>query len=187
MDTRTHKLNYLWSEWTGVVDDIVRRKRRVARVTDEAYHKLHRDLLAEINEQVNRCKSAQYSLPKEMLRLASPWLTLDSLLGADKHVLAVLRTQVKQAESRLLHRTNRRRWVFVAIPLAIAVISGLAVTIIIPLFESGEVGQTVRQWQHSAYRLQLAIVKTSLLTKIGVFALIVVAMGTLLLRSMRQD
>ena len=146
-----------------------------------------RSLLVEINEQLNRCKSAQHSLPKEMLQLASPWMTLDSLVGADRHVLAVLLTQVKQAESRLQHRTNHRRWVYVAIPLAIVAISGFAVTIMINVFGSEDVAQAVRQLQHSAYRLQRAIVQTSLLAKIGVFAVIVVTMGTLLLRSMRQD
>jgi hypothetical protein len=188
MNTGVHRLNHLWSAWVRVVDDVVRRRRRARHLTEEEYQELHTELLAEITAQIQRCKSVEHSLPKEMLPLASPWITLDSLFAAERHVQSVLLGQIKRAQRRLLQRTGpQRRWVLIAIPLVGILITGLVVTGVISMWDSGDLARTVRQSQHWAYRLQRAVIRADLLTKIGVFALIVLASGAFFLRSMRQD
>lgn len=188
MNASIHKLVHLWSSWLQVVDDVARRHRRARRLVEDDYQELHQNLLAELDVQIARCKSAEHTLPKEMHRLVAPWLTLDSLLVAERHVLTVLLGQAKRAQQRLDRRVGRRRrWVMIAIPIIILLLTALIVTWLIAMWDSGDIAWLIRQWQHWGYRLQRAVTKANLLTKIGMFALIIVAMGCFFLRSMRQD
>lgn len=183
-----HQLVDLWSAWTRILEDIVGRRRRVARLTEEDYQELHGNLLTELDKQIQRCKSVEHSVPKEMYRLVAPWITLDSLLAAERHVLTVLASQARRAGRRLdYRRSERKRWVMIAAPVIVAVLAGLLMTWLIGMWENGDIAQGLRQSQHWAYRLQRFITKASLLTKITVFALFILATGTFFLRSMRQD
>jgi hypothetical protein len=190
MNVSIHKLTDLWRTWTRVLEDVAWQSRRAEDLTEEAYQELHGELLVELNVQIQRCKSIEHSLPKEMWRLAAPWISLDSLFAADRHMQTVLLGQAKRLQRRWLRRTgHQRRLVLIAIPLVLllVLIAGFAVTVVIGMVDGGDVSRSIAAWQYWAYRLQRAVTHASLVSKIGALALIILVMGAVFLRSMRQD
>jgi hypothetical protein len=185
--TDLQRLGELWSQWTRLVHDAARGHRRAQRVSATDYHALHGELVAACQKQMDRCKTVRTSIFRRLHALAAPWVNYDTLLHADRHVLAVLEQQCRHAENKLFGRRSRRRSAGFWLSLAGGLITGVLAGLVYYLWLQGGLERALWDWQNRAYRLQLTVSQATPLAKFGLLAILVAAAGAIMLRSVRND
>ena len=78
----------LWRRWVSIVQQTAHARPLPADVSPRRYVELHRRLLAECERYRQAHTGDSAAIVIEMMRLASPWINLETLFRADRGLLA---------------------------------------------------------------------------------------------------
>lgn len=83
------KLRKLWQRWTKTMDTIVKNTRRADRMSAGNYQTLHAELTATMDLALAETSTKDYErkLLRKMLEECEPWVSLEAIASAERHVL----------------------------------------------------------------------------------------------------
>lgn len=112
-------------QWTAIVRRFMRGRGAKLHIRQEAYRKLHDRLVEACRSQAGDAERAEdYRLFWKLGEMIRPWVTLESLAGANREVLADLLIRCEQAEQEFAGRKKGRRLVVLLLLLAVLVGGG---------------------------------------------------------------
>jgi hypothetical protein len=181
----------IWERWLHVMARTREQSPdRLPKASKRAYRRLHRDLMETIKRAREACGQDEslLELLRKMEELSRPWVSLEAIGGADKHIRSDLFQRSRELQHHLTgEHPLRRRLIFVSAGLVLLVAIFLLVTHFTTIKEAWpEEWSLVRQITFGWQRIRFALRDVSVVEWLGGLVIVVLVLGALLLRSSRR-
>ena len=180
--------------WHRVIQHMLRRGRAPRGITDEAYIRLHRDLLAYVQVPTLDDSKPVNQLLQSLHHSVRPWVTLESLSRCDKRILRMLEQEITEARSKLVPRHHWQKK-FIQRSVAAIIVLGV-VAMLLGIFITGDErarliaggGETVWQYADGARaQLWLGAMQSSTNQRLVALAGAIVVVGMFFLRDPKRS
>ena len=181
-------LRHFWRSWMRVVAQCTRRVVRRPRISPAEYNALQHTLLDACRCLEKESKDdPERHLFQKMAGLVQPWVTLDSLMRANRHTLNELLSRSRGFECQLGGRSVSTGWSrLIQVSLVIAILVGLIV-LSLPYWTDGHLlNGLFYAARNSYYDATNTISGASFLTKVSFITVAMVLVGTWLLSNTRR-
>jgi len=170
-----------------VVAQCTRRVVRRPRISQADYHALQHTLLDACRSRANHSEDSERQLFQKMAGLVQPWVTLDSLMRANRHTLNELLSRSRAFEYQLNGRSvSTGLSKVVQVSLVAAILVGLLI-ILLPYWTDGDLlNRLTYAARSSYYDASNSITSASFLTKVSFITVAMILLGTWLLSNTRR-
>ena len=183
-------LEHLWHRWSGVVASSVEPSHMHQKVCASEYDELHAALLAAIERQhaTYRLDDGGKKLFHHMEEVCRPWVSLESIRTADKHILRDVLNRARGMDRHLVGDHHLRRPLLVAVVAAACLGVGICLYVFHDDLKTQLVGDASVETEIRAlgWKTWYALQRFTPLQWTGALVLVVVGFGVWMMRSTKQ-
>lgn len=120
------KLKRLWQRWTKTMETIVQNTHRADRMAAGIYQKLHNELTTTLDLALAEPSTEDYErkLLAEMREECEPWVSLEAIASAERHVLFQVTRRARELSDQLFGADWLRPLLRVGVPLVLVCVVG---------------------------------------------------------------